>query len=171
MFAVGGTGDAVFVLLGVVVVVVAVFPALPVVEEGPQDLWEVGAATSVVLWDVGGQGFLVPRDAPLATRGTRLGCGGEGKRGCGGVGSVRSGDADGFALDGYLQHRVECGVVLFGRVEWEWGLLASYGTVHKELLKALLADDVEVRGEGGAESGKHVWEFVCGSVLWVSECG
>jgi hypothetical protein len=173
VLAVGGAGDAVFVLLGVVVVIVAVFPALPVVEEGRQDLWEVGADTSVVLWDVGGLGFLVPGDAPMATRCTSLGCGWEGKCGCGAVGSVTGSDAYGLALISDLHHRVGGGVVLFGRVEGEWGLLASHGTVHQELPKALLADDLEVRGGGRAESGKHVWAcvgwacVVC-SELWLS---
>ncbi len=159
--AVSGAGDAVFVLLRVVVVVVAAVPALLVVEEARKDLWEVGATTSVVLWDVGGpERLIVGEDVPDAVRGTRLGCRWEGKRGCCDEGAVRSGDADVLALGGNLQHRVEGGVVLESRVEGKWGLDTTQGAVHEELPKALLADDLEVRGEGWAERGKHVWEFV-----------
>jgi len=162
--AVGGAGDAVLVLLGVVVVVVAVAPTLLVVEEGRHDLWEVGATTSVVLWDVGCPGSLVfGEDAPDAVPVASLGCGWEGEHGCSAEGAVRSGDVDGLALGGNLHHRVEGCVVLEGEVEGERGLLASPGAVHEELLEAPLTDDLEVLGGcgglgwGGCDGGKHVW--------------
>ena len=162
LFVVGGAGDAVLVLLGVVVVVVAVVPALLVVEEGRQDLWEVGAA-SVVLRGVGSPASLVfDEDGPDAVPVESFGCGWEGKHGCSDVGTVRSGDADGLALGSNLHHRVEGGVVLAGGVEGEWGLLTSPGAVHEELLEALLADDLEVQGGRGGRGDRGRSCKVCG---------
>ena len=152
--AVGGAGDAVLVLLGVVVVVVTVVPALPVVEEGRQDLWEVGAA-SVVLRGVGSPASLIfGEDGPDAVPVASLGCGWEGKCGCSDVGTVRGGNADGLALGSNLHHRVEGGVALLCGVEGEWGLHASPGAVHEELLEATLANDLEVQGGRGGRGGR-----------------
>lgn len=157
-----GAGDAVLVLLGVVVVVVAVFATLPVVEEGRQDLCEVGTATSVVLWDVGGPASLVfGEDGPDAVPVESFGCGWEGKHGCSDVGTVRSGDADGLALGSNLHHRVEGGVALLCGVEGEWGLHASPGAVHEELLEAGLTDDLEVQGGRGGKGGRGRSGKVC----------
>ena len=162
LLVVGGAGDAVLVLLGVVVVVVAVVPVLLVVEEGRQDLWEVGAA-SVVLRGVGSPASLVfDEDGPDGVPVASLGCGWEGKCGCCAEGAVRSGDADGLALGSNLHHRVEGGVVLAGEVEGEWGLLTSPGAVHEELLEALLADEPEVQGGRGDRGDRGRSGKVCG---------
>lgn len=120
-----------------------------------------------MLWDVGGPGSLiVGEDVPDAVPGASLGSGGKGEHGCGCVGAMGSGDADGLALGSDLEHRVEGCVVLLSCVEWEWRLNASLGAVEQELLQALLADNavIDLRS-GGSEGGAECGEHVCGCVF------